>query len=396
MSREIAVGLGLLLVLSSVRQAPAQTVYSDGLNHDVSAPSQAIELENDGTSLTILPGASVNGSAAFQGGSAVTGGYGTAINLLGGDVNSSSGPGSYYGVYGPAGIVANGAFAAFGGNVTGGDATGSSRAGDGVLIQGSTALFAGGTFQGGRGGPPGEYSGTGVGANFQGGNGQIVGGTFLGGVLADGAGLSISGGTFQGRSNALTIFSARDQTISGGSFQTGQPGVFTAAVEIFSSGTVSISGGMFGASSGTADSQVSLMFQGQGLATANISGGLFSGGFDLGLTDKASVNFIGSGLVFDPNTRLLTGTLEDGSLIDNLIDVDNPNTFHSEFTGYQYGVAPDGSEMVTFSAPEPSSIVAFSVGLAVVAISFVKARRRRTGLSRGLAGVQQSFRGVDL
>jgi PEP-CTERM motif len=384
MRRIKTVVAGFVLAVLLPGRVPGQTVYSDGLNHNVSGASQAIELQNDGTSLTVLPGASITGSAGFQGGTAVTGGFGTAINLIGGTITGSSGPGTDFGIFGPAGIFTKEAFAAFGGTVTGGDATNSSGAGAGVYIRGASdvALFAGGTFQGGRAFvSPGESSGNGAAVEFDGGKGQILGGTFLrGGVLADGADLSISGGTF----SSLTIFSIGTQTISGGTFQNspqtgGLPG---PVVQIFDS-PVSISGGVFSAEPNASGTQVALLYNASNGVAANISGGLFSGAFDFRLSGGAEVNFIGSGLVFDPATSTLTGVLEDGSTVDSLISLD------AAFRRYQYGVAPDGSEMVTFGpqgVPEPSSIVTFLIGAAAVGTVFVGRRLRGAVSTSEVAG----------
>ena len=74
MRRTITVGVGFVILVLLPRFAPGQTVYSDGLNHDVSGASQAIEAQNDGTSLTVLLGAAINGVAGFDAGAAVTGG----------------------------------------------------------------------------------------------------------------------------------------------------------------------------------------------------------------------------------------------------------------------------------------------------------------------------------
>jgi hypothetical protein len=123
-----------------------------------------------------------------------------------------------------------------------------------------------------------------------------------------------------------------------------------------------------------------LTFDGTDKAALSVTGGLFSGALEVNLLSGASMSFIGSGLLYDPSSGLLRGTLEDGSAISSLM------TFDNFPTSYQYGYAPDGAEILTFvgvqSVPEPSSIVTLLIGTAAVAIVFVRMRLRRDWLAR--------------
>ena len=254
-----------------------------------------------------------------------------------------------------------------------------------AIDSGGTALIADGTFQGSSLG--------GVGLGFGGSSGQIFGGTVrgVGGgepeVVATGGDLSISGGTFQGGNygqlgfggaGLSVISSVGSVEISGGIFQAGHSlngfsfNAVSATVAVH--GSLKINGGLFEASKGGSGLQNSLSFFGQDETTANISGGSFSGPIEIGLLNSSTATFAGSGLLFDPLAGTLTGTLEDGSAINNFILLENP------LTTYMYGIAPDGSETVTFSiaqsAPEPSSVVTLLFGSAGVAIAFIRRRLR--------------------
>jgi hypothetical protein len=437
MRPRIALLFGLLFVLFLPARSPGQTVYSDGAVHTVSSPNSGpIQLQNDGTTLNVVAPAVVSGSFGVQDSTAIVGQAGTAINVFGGQVAGVENKS----LIGP-GITSYGAFSSFGGLVMGGFSTGLGGA-TGVNIYGTAVIGAGlieggagvesagsaglslfgsaqivdGTIRGGIEKGPGSSPGAAIvtaagsdlsvlGGTIQGGvklggSAEIAGGAFqstlpngsllqnVGAALGalPGSDLSISGGTFTGNAPsklgndgyaALEAVGAHSLSISGGAFQG------NVLIGLSGAQTASIGGGSFSGQPVPLGLTYSLQLSASGQGSLTVSGGLFSSAIELGLTDAASASFIGSGLSFNPSTGVLTGALEDGSLINSFVQLDNAGT------GYRYGVAQDGSQMLTFgpqSVPEPSSVVTFSLGFAGVAAACVRSRRRAAVATSAVAG----------
>ena len=188
-------GVGALLFALTMVPAAVrgQTVYSDGQDHTVTGASGPISVQNSGTTVTVDSPAVVTGTGGVQGGDAIVGGVGTAINVLGGTVNGAGG----------IGVSSFGAFAAFGGDVSGVDAA--------VDVRAGSALVGGGTFRGGsvKDGSAGIGLISNSAFNFSS-NVGIFGGTFYGGNSLHGVGgdgllikgdFDIGGGTFLGGSS---------------------------------------------------------------------------------------------------------------------------------------------------------------------------------------------------
>jgi hypothetical protein len=426
MRRTNTVGVGFLLVALLPELVLAQTVYSDGAAHTVSSTNSGpIEITNDGTTLNVIAPAVVSGSFGVQGSTAIVGQASTIINMIGGQVaglenKSLIGPGiTSYGLFSSFGGLVMGGFSTGLGGATGVNVFGSAVIGAGVIqggagvegpggiglnLVGSALIFDGairGGISKGLGSTPGAaivssagsdlsvQGGTFQGGVKLGGSAEIAGGTFqstlpngpslqnVGTALsaAKGSDLSISGGTFQGNAPsksggdgyaALQAVDPHSFSISGGSFQG------DVQVVLSSTRTASISGGLF-SGIGQSGGNSTFSFSGFDQAALTVSGGVFSDTIDLDLSSASSASFIGSGLVFDLSTHLLTGTLGDGSAINSYIELDNSNTMVS------YGYTPDGEETLTFgfgSVPEPSSIVMFGMGVAAVAIIFARKRLR--------------------
>ncbi len=105
-----------------------------------------------------------------------------------------------------------------------------------------------------------------------------------------------------------------------------------------------ISGGSFYGETAPTGPGGSLLLSGYDTAALNISGGIFSGPIGLDLNGASSATFTGTGLQFDSSTGMLTGTLADGSAIDDLIRLGG---------NYYISYGPDpggGAGSITFDA----------------------------------------------
>jgi hypothetical protein len=445
MCRERAVLVGLVVAVLVPGLARGQTVYSDGKSHTVSGSSGPIQIENNGTTLNVDTGATVSASYNVQDATAIVGGTGTTINMLGGTVAGLQnhvmvGNGiTTYGFLSASGGLVSGGFSSGVGGATGAEIYGSALitggafqggpgvgavGGSGIYLTG-TAEFLGGTVQGGiavgTGSAPGAamvtsassslsvYAGTFEGGVSASGSSQIFGGTFQG-TIPNGSqpinngvaftewfgSLSIAGGTFQGGGGstagsvgfgALEVHQTRMLSISGGTFQGGNsaPGLygdaFGAQLNLNGNDLATISGGSFSAGTGTIGPRYSLELWDTGSSSVTVSGGVFSGPILLELDLGATASFVGTGLQFDSSTGMLTGTLADGSAIDDFIALGG---------NYRVSDGPDpggGSGIITFNAaPEPSSIVILGVGaVAVAAVALIRSWRCRGAFSAPVA-----------
>jgi hypothetical protein len=307
--------MALAAILSSV-QAQGGTIYSDGGTHAVNGPISSVIVSN-GTTLNIQPGAAITGASnpSGIGNDAVDASGSSTINLSGGMV--VGGPGNLSSPMGAFGIRMNGGvFTATGGTVQGGAGPPqlTLEGGEAVLLQSTTA--------------------------------QIVGGTFLGGGSGAVVALQAGDGTI---------------TISGGKFQGDTSGMSPASTGASIGEPFSISGGTFvGEGSGSA------LFAGlYGTAVSTISGGTFTGkitispgGTGTNTAVGAEIEILGSNLAFTSTT--ITGTLLDGTPIDVPYFIYPNVSISGGGQAIVFGFIPPGP------IPEPSSVVLFGLGIAMV------------------------------
>lgn len=105
----------------------------------------------------------------------------------------------------------------------------------------------------------------------------------------------------------------------------------------------------------------SLVYWASGTAELDISGGRFLGDIYLQLLDQASIHFLGSGFAYDPTIGLLTGQLDDGSLLDVTIQTSGSPVTEQTPSGFTFLGALDPP-----SVPEPASIVMLGIGVAAI------------------------------
>jgi hypothetical protein len=417
-TRKNLLQLAFLFVASSPGLAQAQTVYSNGGQNTLSGTSGPVVVQNNGTTLVVNSPASVTGSDAIQGGTAIVGQAGTTINLLGGTVTSATGYS-----FGPAagGIASTGLFAAFGGYAQGADASATAQAGIGAIVYGTGDVF-GGTFQGGNAslsnanfaGQPGfasfsvNHPSTSINISdgtFLGGNGSVPPGTSQ--VADAGAGaylnsnFSVTGGTFRGGNlsgslagSGLFGFLGSDSvnggrptgqtgSITGGTFYGGTsagsaPG-YSAVVQVTYGSTLKISGGNFPDGVG---------FDAQENSRIDISGGLFGAhGFTLGafVEKYSSLNVFGSDLSWSGSSvgtggmqGFLSGTLADGDSINASVELASDANLVVSLTSGPLGevLSFNGVPEPVSAVPEPRSVVLMAMGIASVAISCAYRRVR--------------------
>ncbi len=247
MCRRRALQIGLVVLALVPGEARGQTVYSDGEKHTVSRSTGPIEIENTGTTLNVETGATVSASYNVQDATAIVGGTGTTINMLGGTV-----AGLQNHVMVGNGITTYGFLSASGGLVSGGFSSGVNGA-TGAEIYGS-ALITGGTFQGGPG--VGAIAGWGI---YLTGTAEFVGGTVQGGIGT---------GAFSAPGIAMVTSASSNLTVYGGTFEGG----------VSASGSTQIFGGMF---TGVIPNGSQPINHGGGLGvqygTVSIMGGTFQG-----------------------------------------------------------------------------------------------------------------------
>ena len=283
------------------RAAKAAVDLDDGTTHTISSSSAQVLLSN-GTSLIVVPGASIV-SDAIEAGVAAYDRSGYNVVVTGGSITGGSNPQSFGGFAASAIDMRGGTLNISDGLFIGGDA--SFVPGAGLSTIDTDVTITGGTFFGGQNTIGSISSGNGL--QVGGGNYEISGGTFQGaGGLKGGNGAAF--GWFN-KGNSPSAYAL----ITGGSFIAGSPGFFgteySLAVGYNYAYTVDLKGGQF---DGT-------IFVDEG-STLNIFG------YDL------TANPISSG-------EHVTGTLLDGS------------PFSSD-------VLNNGPVTVTLiNVPEPSTIV---------------------------------------
>jgi hypothetical protein len=206
--------------------------------------------------------------------------------------------------------------------------------------------------------------------------------------------VSISGGTFRGGEasgsnayggSALFTDGGANISISGGSFlggvatgTTGGSGAALALAAEHNSTTVTITGGVF--SNGKGRDSLDIFAPGQSMV--NISGGCFRGDMNFNLGSSSSVNFYGSNLNYDKTTGLLTGTLDDGKLLDLHVSLGNILEDHTNVSR-----KPGGTE-ISFAVPEPSSLILITIGIGAVIIG--STRHRLANRSRHTSSIAAS------
>ncbi len=373
MPRGAAAGVFVLVMTSVLGSARGQTIYNDGGTHTVNGTSGPILLEGSGTTLDLVSPATISGSSGIQSGVAIIGQVGTTINLLGGQVNG--------------GIGAGGSFSASGGVVQGGDTTRMPGVGGTALdlaapsgFPSASAQISGGTFIGEN-------------ASFLGGIGFVL--TTLGGTTGNSS--SISGGTFQGGSGGttgnggdgghfdlnLTALTINGGTFIGGSgFRSGNTNGNGLILNSFGC-SESITGGSFSGAD-------SLIFGGYSSSLV-ISGGTFHNQMGFGLDDVGtSVTFLGTGLNYDSANGIITGTLDDGSVLSTTLQLGSVNPHLVIQVTNNSGEEIEFSAIASGSVPEPSSIVILAIGLLGLAAAKAYRSRGRHGSSKDAGERPQS------
>jgi hypothetical protein len=370
-----SVCFALLVVAAVSATSHAQTILNGG-THTINGSSGPIILEN-GATLNVVSPASITGSSTHYG---ILGNAGTTINLTGGLV--TGGTNTTSNIDGN-GIRTFGSFVATGGSVQGGTITLGSLtvAGDAIDclsdIDSSKIQVNGGTFQGGS---SRNYGGSG--ALFQ----QYT-------ASGPASTLSINGGTFLGGNGAINpgvgaFLSGENATsgqVSGGVFEGGAGGTPSAGgtgieVQLVAGASLTISGGSFVGGQGGPANGLSLLYNGDGVDSPipqlNVTGGVFSGAIGI-VSVYSDLNFFGTDFAYNPATGQFTGVLQDGHMIDVIIE-DLLNGLPHYSLNYQ-GTGPDEVTFVNVSSvPEPSSIVTLAIGLVGLAAAKRKARRGRT------------------
>jgi hypothetical protein len=345
-ARTLRLFLGILLAASS-GVLKAQTIINDGGTHTVNGPSGPIFVEN-GSTLNVGPSASISGGAATSPlgyTASVFVDASSTINLNGGQIFAPQAPSPPAGNISGMGILDDGSFTASGGLVEGGIGIGASQQGGGFgLLLNGPVQISGGTFQGGAG--------------FFGG---------LGAVMVDGNNVAITGGTFAGGTSTYSV-------------TTGGAALLIQSSDIHS-GPASITGGEFTGGPGAGVQGESLIFFGDGARVLNVSGGLFSGGVELGLFYGDSLNFFGQGFHLQDiaGTDWLSGTLADGTAFDEpILSGNGPYTTLLRQSGVEEEFSFQGIQLYPDSSvPEPSSWLLLTFGATGLAIA-----RRRSDRSR--------------
>lgn len=321
-----SLALALTILLGPTRDASADVVYSDGLNHTVTIALNDRFVVNSNSTLTLGVGGAIMPPAP-RGSTSVSLSSAT-LTLAGGTIG-----GSFYGV--------NGLNAGF--NATSGTVNGGNFGGSAVWLESGNGNISGGTFNGGSYGGNALMLDSGSLPFFL--NTKISGGHFHGGANAFGRG---------GSALFLTAFGTNTLSITGGTFTAGtgsSPSNLGASLRVLSS---------------TNPSQDSPL-------NVTVSGGLVTGEIDLRTMYKnASVTFQGSGLSFADQgngTGVLTGTLLDGTTINTLV------LDAGDSVGALSNTVVFNGNAFTAAIPEPSPLILAAVA-ALVAGGYGRLRGR--------------------
>ncbi len=308
----LSVAVAALIVNAGGRNAVADIVYSDGLNHVVTTTVNDRFFVTSNSTMTLGVGGVVLPPAP-QGAQSVYLSQGTLV-LSGGTIG-----GSFYGVSG----ASNATF-----NATSGQVNGGANGGSAVWLASGGGNINGGTFNGG---------------DF-GGNALILDS----GSLPSSLNTTINGGTFQGGANTigqggsalfLTAFGTNILAINGGVFNGGTgtpPANLGAALRVFTSPNPVLDKPL----------------------VVTVAGGQFNGSIDIrGLYKSGTVNFLGTGLSFSDNgdgTGFLRGTLQDGDSINSRVldtgDAVLVTPTFVQFSGTAFTAVPEPSSLVLSAA----------------------------------------------
>ena len=355
--------IGLLIFAAG---QPAQaTTYSDGGTHTVSG-SDSNDVVSNGTTVNVVPGATVTGMNMDPGGfNAITvSGSTSALNVTGGSITGGSGShGGGDGVYGQSGN-----FNLSGGTFRAGSSSGTSEGeygGNGAEFSGYQSLIvSGGTFTGGMGYENEPVNDNGFGLTISGGSAPaMISGGIFGGVTTSPGALNVAGsavaditGSIQTNANSLSENSSVTNingnvtnAPSSGPMWTVQDnavlnlsgGVLTSQLWLLGDGHANITGGQWYCA-GFNDNSVVNFSGGQvetpitmgNNAIFNLSGGTFSsfilpmpGYFEL--FDSSVLNVYGTGLMLTPlggPYYQLSGTLANGTPLPSGFQIEVDNT----------------------------------------------------------------------